>query len=112
VIVCACARSLAQLPAAKLTEELIKVLEKLGLAYEKRTEFSVKITFSAAIGEGTCSAQVFIVGPGIHMVDFRRGQSDFLAFFKLFKTLQENLTHVIDTETGLSSAPATPVTVD
>lgn len=87
----------AQLPAAKLTAELAKVLTDMELSFEQKP-FKTVISFAADHGPGTCSAQVFVMAPGLHMVDFRRGQSDFLAFFKIFSLIKERMAHVIEPE--------------
>mmetsp|Transcript_10092 Transcript_10092/g.29732 ORF Transcript_10092/g.29732 Transcript_10092/m.29732 type:complete len:454 (+) Transcript_10092:114-1475(+) len=98
-------RFASKLTAPQLTEELTKALDSLGLTYEKPVAFKLKINFETDHGPGTCTAQIFIMAPGLHMVDFRRGQSDFFGFFKVFKAIKEKLAHVIDTEETRKSVP-------
>ena len=95
----------AQLSAAQLTDELTKALDGLGFTYEKPSAFKLKINFDTDHGPGTCSAQIFIMAPGLHMVDFRRGQSDFFGFFKAFKAIKEKLGDVIDAEETSKTVP-------
>lgn len=107
--VCLRARRGAQLPAATLTAEMTRVLDEMGLKYEKATQFKLKISFQADHGPATATAQVFVMAPGLHMVDFRRGQSDFFAFFKLFNSIKERLLHVINSDEF--SPPHSPAAV-
>lgn len=82
----------------KLIEELTRVLDEMGLICEKQTQFKLKISFSTDHGPGNLTAQLFIMAPGLHMVDFKRGQSDFLAFFKVFKAIQDKMATFINSE--------------
>lgn len=82
----------------KLTDELTRVLGEMGLACEKTTQFKLKISFTTDHGPGNLTAQIFIMAPGLHMVDFKRGQSDFLAFFKTFNSIKEKMADFINTE--------------
>jgi hypothetical protein len=78
-----------------LIGELCKALKASEKSFEMIGEFKVKISFAAQNGPGTAYAQVFVMAPGLHMIDFRRGQSDFFAFFRLFNELKQQLAHVI-----------------
>lgn len=96
----------AQLPAAELNTELTKVLSDMELSFEQKP-FKTVISFVTDHGPGTCSAQVFVMAPGLHMVDFRRGQSDFLAFFKIFSQIKERMAHVIEAVDSIPLASPT-----
>jgi len=105
-------RFASKLPATRLVAELCKALGESGLALEMMGEFKVKITFAAQNGPGTAYAQVFVMAPGLHMIDFRRGQSDFFAFFRLFNQLKEQLAHVIGLLDERQSREEHPETVE
>lgn len=77
----------------------MRALDELGLAYTRTAQFKLRISSSASQRPATAIAQIFIMAPGLHMVDFQRGQcSDFLAFYALFSLVREKVFHVIDTE--------------
>lgn len=88
-------------------------LDALGMKHEKVNQFKLTVTFDTPAGEGTMTAQAFILAPGLHLLDFRRGQSDYLTYYKKYCVIKEKLAHIVDPiETsyaqGEAERPAAP----
>ena len=49
-----------------------------------QARFKIRITHATGDGPLTCTVQVFRIAPGLHLVDWRRGHGDLLAYHAFY----------------------------
>ena len=60
--------------------------------------FKIKISHATEKGQLTCTVQVFSIAPGLHLVDWRRGQGDLMAYYKFYKEQRDQLGELISSQ--------------
>jgi len=57
--------------------------------------FKIKVNHSTEKGPLTCAVQIFSIAPGLHLVDWRRGQGDLMSYYKFYKDIRDQLGDLI-----------------
>lgn len=79
-------------------QEITAVLDDLSISYEKFNGYKIKTSSEDNHSPLKCTIQVFIMAPGLHMVDLRKGMGDIFQFYKFFGTLKGRLSHLVDVD--------------
>lgn len=88
-------------PPLQAIARIGEVLSEQGIEHKvMQTNFKVKVNHSTDKGQLTCTVQIFSIAPGLHLVDWRRGQGDLMSYYKFYKDVREKLADLIANKDG------------
>ena len=88
-------------PPLQAIARIGEVLSEQGIEHKvMQTNFKVKVNHSTDKGQLTCTVQIFSIAPGLHLVDWRRGQGDLMSYYKFYKDVREKLGDLIANKDG------------
>lgn len=84
-------------PADVLLDRLAKALHHLGVAHTvNSTRYKIRANLNTSTkGPLSFTIQIFLMAPGLHMVDFRKGLGDIGEFNKIYKQIYEECKELV-----------------
>jgi len=58
--------------------------------------YKIRATYNSHRGPIYFTVQIFLMAPGLHMVDFRRGKGDILEFHRIFRAITDECKDIIN----------------
>eukprot|EP01112_Ceratiomyxa_fruticulosa_P010432 TRINITY_DN2762_c0_g1_i1.p1 TRINITY_DN2762_c0_g1~~TRINITY_DN2762_c0_g1_i1.p1 ORF type:complete len:449 (-),score=90.14 TRINITY_DN2762_c0_g1_i1:187-1533(-) len=82
--------------ADAILEHLKKVIETLNPTHiTEENSYKLRVTVHTTMGLLSFSIQIFVMAPGLHMIDFRKGKGDILEYHRLFKKVLEQCGNIL-----------------
>jgi len=83
-------------PADAILARLVQVLDAARVPHKVvARSFKIKVATESERGPLGCTIQVFAIAPGLHLVDWRRGQGDLMTYHKFYEAMRGQLTELI-----------------
>ena len=83
-------------PPLQALQRIGEVLAGSGVEHKViQSSFKLKINHATDKGQLTCTVQIFSIAPGLHLVDWRRGQGDLMSYYKFYKEMRDQLGDLI-----------------
>ena len=89
-------------PPVQTLSRIAAVLQAQGVQHRvHQARFKIRITHATNDGHRlTCTVQVFLIAPGLHLVDWRRGHGDLLAYHAFYTEQRARLSDLVSTPPG------------
>jgi serine/threonine protein kinase len=79
-----------------ILNRISEALTGLGTEHKvQQSTFKIKVNHTTEKGQLTATVQVFSIAPGLHLVDWRKGQGDSLTFYRFYKDIRDSVSELI-----------------
>mmetsp|Transcript_67026 Transcript_67026/g.111409 ORF Transcript_67026/g.111409 Transcript_67026/m.111409 type:complete len:434 (+) Transcript_67026:98-1399(+) len=82
-------------PPHEIVQKIMALLDESKIEHKVfERSFKIKIISSSERGQLTCTVQIFSIAPGLHLVDWRRGQGDLMAYYRFYQDMRRKLDDI------------------